>query len=155
MKFLKGMIVHHEQAILMSNLADKRTNNKTILDLADRIDVSQEDEIDFMENWLKQRDIELPSMSKKHHMHMHMVGMATPKQLEDLRNSKSTDFDRLFLQLMITHHDGAIEMVRELKKYPGSAHDPIFNEFVSDLINDQSVEIERMNFIAVSASSKT
>ena len=152
MKFLKGMIVHHEQAILMSNLADKRTNNKTILDLADRIDVSQEDEIDFMENWLKQRDIELPSMSKKHHMHMHMVGMATPKQLEDLRNSKSTDFDRLFLQLMITHHDGAIEMVRELKKYPGSAHDPIFNEFVSDLINDQSVEIERMNFIAVSLS---
>jgi uncharacterized protein (DUF305 family) len=146
------MIVHHEQAILMSNLADKRTNNKTILDLADRIDVSQEDEIDFMENWLKQRDIELPSMSKKHHMHMHMVGMATPKQLEDLRNSKSTDFDRLFLQLMITHHDGAIEMVRELKKYPGSAHDPIFNEFVSDLINDQSVEIERMNFIAVSLS---
>ena len=151
-KFLKGMIVHHEQAILMSNLADKRTNNKTILDLADRIDVSQEDEIDFMENWLKQRDIELTSMSKKHHMHMHMVGMATPKQLEDLRNSKSTDFDRLFLQLMITHHDGAIEMVRELKKYPGSAHDPIFNEFVSDLINDQSVEIERMNFIAVSLS---
>ena len=83
---------------------------------------------------------------------MHMVGMASPKDLDNLRKSDSTDFDRLFLQLMIKHHDGAIEMVKELKKYPGSANDPIFNEFVSDLINDQSVEIERMNIIAVNLS---
>ena len=151
-KFLQGMIVHHEQAILMSSFASKRTNNKTILDLAKRIDVSQEDEINFMENWLAQRDIALINKSEKHHMHMHMVGMASPKDLDNLRKSDSTDFDRLFLQLMIKHHDGAIEMVKELKKYPGSANDPIFNEFVSDLINDQSVEIERMNIIAVNLS---
>ena len=151
-KFLQGMIVHHEQAILMSSFASKRTNNKTILDLAKRIDVSQEDEINFMENWLAQRDIALINNSEKHHMHMHMVGMASPKDLDNLRKSDSTDFDRLFLQLMIKHHDGAIEMVKELKKYPGSANDPIFNEFVSDLINDQSVEIERMNIIAVNLS---
>ena len=55
-EFLKGMIVHHEQAILMSNMAAERTNNKTIIDLAKRIDVSQEDEINFMESWLKQRN---------------------------------------------------------------------------------------------------
>ena len=151
-KFLQGMIVHHEQAILMSSFASRRTNNKTILDLAKRIDVSQEDEINFMENWLAQRDIALINKSEKHHMHMHMVGMASPKDLDNLRKSDSTDFDRLFLQLMIKHHDGAIEMVKELKKYPGSANDPIFNEFVSDLINDQSVEIERMNIIAVNLS---
>ena len=151
-KFLQGMIVHHEQAILMSSFASKRTNNKTILDLAKRIDVSQEDEINFMENWLAQRGIALINNSEKHHMHMHMVGMASPKDLDNLRKSDSTDFDRLFLQLMIKHHDGAIEMVKELKKYPGSANDPIFNEFVSDLINDQSVEIERMNIIAVNLS---
>ena len=151
-KFLQGMIVHHEQAILMSSFASKRTNNKTILDLAKRIDVSQEDEINFMENWLAQRDIALINNSEKHHMHMHMVGMASLKDLDNLRKSDSTDFDRLFLQLMIKHHDGAIEMVKELKKYPGSANDPIFNEFVSDLINDQSVEIERMNIIAVNLS---
>ena len=46
-EFLKGMIVHHEQAILMSNMAAERTNNKTIIDLAKRIDVSQEDEINL------------------------------------------------------------------------------------------------------------
>ena len=101
---------------------------------------------------LAQIHIALINNSEKHHMHMHMVGMASPKDLDNLRKSDSTDFDRLFLQLMIKHHDGAIEMVKELKKYPGSANDPIFNEFVSDLINDQSVEIERMNIIAVNLS---
>ena len=152
-EFLQGMIVHHEQAILMSNMADERTNNKTIIDLAKRIDVSQEDEISFMESWLKQRNEYMNKMQDKHHMHMGMVGMATPKQLNDLRNSNSTDFDRLFLQLMITHHDGALEMVEELKKYPGNAYDPVLNEFVSDLVNDQGVEIERMNGILVSLSN--
>ena len=152
-EFLQGMIVHHEQAIVMSNMADERTNNKTIIDLAKRIDVSQEDEINFMESWLKQRNEYMNKMQDKHHMHMSMVGMATPKQLNDLRNSNSTDFDRLFLQLMITHHDGALEMVEELKKYPGNAYDPVLNEFVSDLVNDQGVEIERMNGILVSLSN--
>jgi len=156
-KFLQGMIVHHEQAILMSEMADIRTNNKTILDLAKRIDASQKDEINFMESWLKDRD-EFNNISnnshQNHKMHasMNMEGMATPKQLDDLRNSNSTDFDRLFLKLMINHHDGALEMVEELKKYPGNAYDPILNEFVSDLINDQGVEIERMNVILVGLS---
>ncbi len=156
-KFLQGMIIHHEQAILMSEMADIRTNNKTILDLAKRIDASQKDEINFMESWLKDRD-EFNNISnnshQNHKMHasMNMEGMATPKQLDDLRNSKSTDFDRLFLKLMINHHDGALEMVEELKKYPGNAYDPILNEFVSDLINDQGVEIERMNVILVGLS---
>ena len=157
-KFLQGMIVHHEQAIIMSEMANERTNNKIILDLAKRIDVSQKDEINFMESWLKQRNEYADSshsdhhMHESHHMHMNMAGMATPKQLNDLSNSKSTDFDRLFLQLMITHHDGALEMVEELKKYPGNAYDPILNEFVSDLVNDQGVEIERMNGILVGLS---
>ena len=101
-KFLQGMIVHHEQAVIMSNMADERTNNKMILDLAKRIDVSQEDEIDFMESWLKQRNEYKNNIKSSHHMHLNMVGMATPKQLDNLKNSRSTDFDRLFLQLMIT-----------------------------------------------------
>jgi hypothetical protein len=83
---------------------------------------------------------------------MEMAGMASPQQLKSLENSESTDFDRLFLQLMIAHHDGALEMVKELKKFPGSANDPLLNEFVSDLVNDQGVEIERMNLIAVNLS---
>ena len=53
---------------------------------------------------------------------------------------------------MISHHDGALKMVKDLKEYPGAAYDPILNEFVSDLVNDQSIEIERMNIIAVNLS---
>jgi uncharacterized protein (DUF305 family) len=150
--FLQGMIMHHRQAILMSKLAKNRTNNKTILDLADRIDFSQADEIDFMEAWLESKN-KLQSESKdNHHLHIKMSGMASETQLKKLKSSIATDFDRLFLQLMITHHDGALEMVDELKKYPGSAYDPILNEFVSDLVNDQAVEIERMNSISVNLS---
>ena len=151
-KFLQGMIVHHQQAIVMSKLAGKRTNNKTIIDLANRIDLSQVDEINFMESWLSSRNQNAHEMNHKDHMHMSMSGMATPAQIESLKNSNSTDFDRLFLQLMIKHHDGALDMVDELKKYPGSANDQLLNEFVSDLINDQAVEIERMNLIAVNLS---
>ena len=149
-KFLQGMIIHHQQAILMSSMADKRTNNETIVDLAKRIDVSQEDEINFMESWLYDRG-ENTNMPH-HNMGMGMAGMATPKQLEDLKNTKATDFDRLFLQLMIAHHDGALKMVEELREFSGSAYDPILSEFVSDLVNDQGVEIERMNTIAVNLS---
>ena len=54
--FLQGMIIHHQQAIVMSNMAENRTNNKVILELAKRIEVSQEDEINFMGSWLKERD---------------------------------------------------------------------------------------------------
>ena len=81
-----------------------------------------------------------------------MSGMASETQLKKLKSSIATDFDRLFLQLMIAHHDGALEMVDDLKKYPGSAYDPLLNEFVSDLVNDQAIEIERMNSIAVNLS---
>ena len=69
------MIVHHEQAVLMSSYVESRTNNKTILDLAKRIDVSQVDEINFMESWLKARN-EVVSMNHMNHMNhgndMHM-----------------------------------------------------------------------------------
>ena len=150
--FLQGMIIHHQQAIVMSNMADKRTNNKTIVDLANRIDASQEDEISFMKNWLNLRDEDISLNHSDHHMHIGMAGMASDSQLKELENSDSTDFDRLFLQLMISHHDGALKMVKDLKEYPGSAYDPILNEFISDLVNDQSVEIERMNGIAVNLS---
>ncbi|MAV85981.1 MAG: DUF305 domain-containing protein [Gammaproteobacteria bacterium] len=150
--FLQGMIIHHQQAIVMSNMADKRTNNKTIVDLANRIDASQEDEISFMENWLNLRDEDISINHSDHHMQIGMAGMASKSQLKELEKSESTDFDRLFLQLMISHHDGALKMVKDLKEYPGTAYDPILSEFISDLVNDQSVEIERMNAIAVNLS---
>ena len=149
--FMQGMIVHHEQALIMSKLAKQRTNSKAIIDLAGRIEGSQEDEIEFMTSWLKDRDESTKYKMKDMGMHK-MAGMASPLQLKNLENSKSIDFDRLFLQLMIAHHDGAIEMVDMLKKQPGSQYDQLLSEFVSDLVNDQAIEIERMNGILINLS---
>ena len=151
--FMQGMIIHHYQAFLMSEMATSRTNNQTILDLAGRIDISQQDEISFMENWLLDMGQTVPDPSKSNHMHHHkMMGMATPEQMQQLSQSDSTDFDRMYLNLMIKHHEGAIDMVDRLNEYPGSAYDPQLYEFVSDLTNDQGVEIERMNGILIDLS---
>jgi len=152
--FLQGMIIHHHQAMIMSDMATDRTNSKSILDLAGRIDVSQEDEINFMQTWLREREENVPNPMAMQNMDSdhNMMGMATPEQLDQLAESKSIDFDKLFLSLMITHHDGAIKMVEELRKQRGSAYDPILNEFATDVTNDQAVEIERMNILLVGLS---
>ena len=153
--FMQDMIIHHHQALLMAILAAPSTNNQAILDLAGRIDVSQADEISFMQDWLGEREEQVldPTAEHSEHTHHNMMGMATPEQMTQLAESKSTDFDRLFLQLMITHHDGAVKMVKELREQPGSTYDPLLNEFASDVTNDQAVEIERMNALLIGLSS--
>ena len=115
--FMQGMIIHHYQAFLMSEMATSRTNNQTILDLAGRIDISQQDEISFMENWLLDMSQTVPDPSKSNQMHHHkMMGMATPEQMQQLSQSDSTDFDRMYLNLMINHHEGASDMVDRLNE---------------------------------------
>ena len=148
--FMNHMIVHHEQALTLSRLAPNRTNTQEILDLAGRIDVSQEDEISFMQGWLEERNIEVHAHMSMHHMKM--MGMASDQDIAKLSSSKGMEFDELFLRLMITHHEGALDMVKELKRQPGSAYDPLMFEFVSDLSNDQGVEIERMNTLLTGLS---
>ena len=148
--FMNHMIVHHEQALTLSRLAPNRTNTEEILDLAGRIDVSQEDEISFMQGWLEERNIEVHAHMSMHHMKM--MGMASDQDIAKLSNSKGMEFDELFLRLMIAHHEGALDMVKELKRQPGSAYDPLMFEFVSDLSNDQGVEIERMNTLLTGLS---
>jgi uncharacterized protein (DUF305 family) len=159
-EFMQGMILHHHQAMIMSDMAVDRTNSISVLDLAGKILVTQEDEVDFMQNWLRDRGVIALDPEKYNEMHAHhdmvsmddMAGMATAEELEELERVNSTDFDRLFLKLMINHHDGAIKMVDKLRKQRGSAYDPILNEFASDVVNDQSVEIERMNYLLVALS---
>ena len=148
--FMNHMIVHHEQALTLSRLAPNRTNTEEILDLAGRIDVSQEDEISFMQGWLEERNIEVHAHMSIHHMKM--MGMASDQDIAELSRSKGMEFDELFLRLMIAHHEGALDMVKELKRQPGSAYDPLMFEFVSDLSNDQGVEIERMNTLLTGLS---
>jgi uncharacterized protein (DUF305 family) len=152
--FMQEMIIHHQQALEMSILASDRTNNESVLDLAERIKVSQDDEMLFMSDWLIERSKTAPDLEHKHHHHTghNMMGMATSDQMRELRSSKGTEFDRLYLTLMIQHHDGAVKMVEHLRDQPGSAYDASLDEFVSDVENDQAAEIERMNGLLVGLS---
>ena len=92
-EFMQDMIIHHHQALVMSRLAAQSTNNQAILDLAGRIDVSQEDEISFMQGWLREREEQVPDPTAEHSLHTHhtMIGMATSEQMTQLAESKSTD----------------------------------------------------------------
>ncbi|MDH3431390.1 MAG: DUF305 domain-containing protein [Gammaproteobacteria bacterium] len=153
-QFVQDMIPHHHQAMEMAALVADRTNRPELIDVAGRIDASQGDEIAFMQQWLRERGEHVPDPTEHDAMHTShaMAGMATPEQMAALAASEGTAFDRLFLKLMITHHEGAVKMVEELLEQPGSAYDPILFEFTSDINNDQMAEIERMNALLVSLS---
>jgi uncharacterized protein (DUF305 family) len=165
-QFLRDMIPHHQQAIDMAALANDRTNRKELLDAAGRIDASQKDEIEFMQTWLAARSEPAPDATahSAHASHdasgasaangtSRMKGMATPEQMAALAAAEGTDFDRMFLELMIKHHEGAVEMVEELLEQPGSAYEPTLFEFTNDVTNDQEAEIERMNALLIELST--
>ena len=153
-RFMQDMIPHHHQAVQMAELVADRTNRQELVDAAGRINLSQRDEIEFMELWLSDRGESVPNASDHEAMHTdhRMAGMATPEQLAELAASDATDFDRIFLQLMITHHEGAVTMVEELLDQPGAAYDPVLFEFTNDVTNDQTAEIERMHALLITLS---
>ncbi len=153
-QFMQDMIPHHHQAIEMSQLVAERTNNAEVIEIAGRIDASQGDEIEFMQTWLSDRGEAVPDPTAHHAMHTshQMAGMASPEQMAQLADTNGAEFDRLFLQLMIAHHEGAVTMVEELIEQPGSAYDPVLFEFTTDITNDQTSEIERMNGMLVDLS---
>jgi|SaaInlV_100m_DNA_5_1039725.scaffolds.fasta_scaffold01660_5 uncharacterized protein (DUF305 family) len=152
-QFIQDMMVHHQQALDMAVLAKDRTNSPGVLDASGRIEASQADEIAFMTQWLTVRGE--PLINQLHaddHQHHVMMGMATPAQMQSLRDATGSDFDRHFLSLMITHHEGALEMVETLMEQPGAAYDPTLFEFTTDIVNDQEKEIERMHGLLVGLS---
>ena len=153
-RFMQDMIPHHKQALEMAALAPERTNRPVLLEAARRIDASQAAEIEFMKDWLAARGQTVPDpVDEAMHAHHGMRGMATPEQMTALATATATDFDRLFLELMIRHHDGALKMVKALLDQPGSAFDPLLYEFATSITNDQTTEIERMNALLVTLSS--
>ena len=104
--FAQMMIPHHEQAISMSETALKKSRNQAILKLSNQIKSLQGTEKSQLAYWLKATD---SSMTMDHDMQM--SGMLTTKELASLKRLTGTQFDRTFLQLMIKHHQGALEML--------------------------------------------
>ncbi|KLI65268.1 DUF305 domain-containing protein [Aurantiacibacter marinus] len=142
--FMQGMIVHHQQAVEMAGLVATRTNDETVTAVAGRIDASQQDEINFMREWLGGIGQPTAMAGMGHADHVGMAGMASPAQLAELAAARGVNFDRLFLLMMINHHEGAITMVDDLLRLQGTATDPVLYDFTSEVKSDQQAEIDRM-----------
>jgi uncharacterized protein (DUF305 family) len=144
-QFMQGMISHHAQALEMTALLPSRTSSEDMRLLARRIEVSQADEITMMQRWLEVRGQEVPGLHA-HHVHgaTLMPGMLTAEEMGRLAEATGAAFDRLFLELMIKHHDGALIMVKELFSNAGAGQESEIFAFASDVEADQRMEIDRM-----------
>ncbi|HEX2079660.1 MAG TPA: DUF305 domain-containing protein, partial [Longimicrobium sp.] len=146
-RFIRGMLAHHAQALEMTALVPGRTTRQDIHLLAERIDVSQRDEIALMERWLRARGEAVPAAGEHTHHgadHPQMPGMLTPEEMSRLAAASGAEFDRLFLELMIRHHEGALAMVAELFATPGGGQASDIFQIASDVDADQRAEIARM-----------
>ena len=146
---MQGMIMHHAQAVEMTDLIESRTTNKGIHLIGSRISKSQADEMEFMKRWLEIRGEKLSMSSHGGHSHgaSHqgmMPGMLTPQQMDALKNARGSEFDRLFLEGMIQHHKGALVMVKELFDTSGSGQDAELFNFATDVDSGQRAEIKVM-----------
>lgn len=146
--FMKGMVHHHAQALRMTALVPKRSTSRGIELLAQRIDLSQEGEIEQMRDWLEARGEKAPALHRAHgHAHgsgeVLMPGMLTEAELKRLAAARGAAFDRLFLRFMIRHHEGAQTMVRDLYTKGGGFESDV-DAFARHVDSDQTIEIVRM-----------
>lgn len=151
-RFMSGMIPHHAQAIRMARWAATNGAGAELQALAARITNAQQDEILVMQHWLRDRHQPVPEadpagmkmvMGGEEHHHL-MPGMLIPDQMARLEAARGAEFDRLFLQLMIQHHKGAVAMVAELFSHDGAGLDDTVFKLASDINVDQTTEIARM-----------
>ena len=136
--YVQMMIAHHRQALTMTALAPQRAGSEQVRKVAERISAAQRPEIGAMEGWLKNNGGPRKEGTHDHHA---MPGMATEAQLAELRKAEGAAFDRLFLRLLITHHEGAVSMAAEVL---GSGNNVLVEEMANDVIAQQSSEINRM-----------
>ncbi|GAB2729697.1 DUF305 domain-containing protein [Streptomyces bullii] len=140
--YARMMIVHHAQALEMTELAPKQAESTQVKRLAERITAAQKPEIEAMRGWLKKHGKAEKDDGHGHgHGHAAMPGMATEAQLKKLRTAHGKAFDQLFLTLMITHHEGAITMATDVKAQGNNIQ---VEEMADEVIAQQTSEITRM-----------
>jgi len=148
-KFMQGMIHHHNQALLMAAMIPTHTESPELIAMGKKIQISQSGEIQAMKEWLTARHQEVPMIMPDGAAMMGpmdmaaMPGMLTPEQMKTLDNSRGGKFDELFLTGMIQHHKGALTMVADLRA-GGGARETNIGDFCNQVDNDQRMEITRM-----------
>ncbi len=159
--FMTGMIGHHAQALVMAGLAPTHGASPAVQTLSARIINAQKDEIATMQHWLRDRGQPVPEVNitgttlivHGPDYAMHMPGMLTPEQIQELDDARGRDFDRLFLTYMIQHHQGAVTMVHSLFGTNGAAQDGAVFKLASDIQVDQITEIARMELMLEALST--
>lgn len=151
-EFMRGMIHHHAQAVLIAKWAPTHGAGADLQRFAERVVVAQNDEIVTMQTWLRDKGEKVPdatpgpmrmTMNGVEH-DMLMPGMLTEADLRQLDARRGVAFDTLFLTFMIRHHEGAIDMVESLFGAARAAQDETVFRFASDVVADQTTEIRVM-----------
>jgi len=146
-EFVEMMIPHHYQALLMSQMAPARSNNAELRALASRIDVEQGLEISMMQGWQSTNGLPVTNaqMAYEHMLQMpemlEAMGMATPAEMSALSASSGAAFDRLYLELMIEHHNGAVDMLVHVLSH---GQDTNLQFWATDMLTAQSIQIWQM-----------
>jgi uncharacterized protein (DUF305 family) len=151
-EFMTGMIPHHAQAVLISKWAPTHGASDELQRMCERIVVSQSQEIGIIQGWLREKGRPVPPADATHHRmtmngmthDMLMPGMLTPEELAKLNAARGNEFDKLFLEYMIKHHNGAVSMVDELIKKNGGGVDELVFKMAGDIYADQTTEVDRM-----------
>lgn len=143
--FLQQMYPHHAQAVDMAELAEGRSQNPEVLDLATKIKNAQAPEMEQMTKLLASFGKPAPTTAMQgmdHGMDGGMgMGMMTQEQMNMLKEASGADFDRMFLEMMVDHHEGAIEMAEtELKDGRNSE----VKEMAQAIVDAQTAEIEQI-----------
>ncbi|MFJ4977345.1 DUF305 domain-containing protein [Streptomyces coeruleorubidus] len=151
--FAQMMIPHHEQALEMSKLADGRASDAEIKTLAADIEKAQDPEIQTMKSWLKawgkpeSAGESMPGMDHGSGGMDHgsgMSGMMSDEDMKKLKDAKGTEFDRMFAELMIEHHEGAITMAEDERK---KGRDATAKKLAADVVKTQSAEVAKFEKI--------
>jgi uncharacterized protein (DUF305 family) len=129
--FAEAMIPHHQQAVDISEFALTNTSNSAVVAIAEKIIGEQAPEIEKMTPWLEGSSADFTMM---------MDGMLTRAQVKELEAAKDSQFDALYVQYMVQHHEGAIAMAADAV----GIDDPELSEFANEIIVNQSAEIEEL-----------
>lgn len=158
-RFATDMITHHRQAIDMAQLAETRAGSQQVKDLAMKIKAAQDPEITTMSDWLRQWGQPVPSpmagmpgmdhgMAGMDHGAT-MPGMMSDTEMTQLTGASGAAFDQLFLQLMVKHHQGAIEMAGTEQRQGQAAQ---AKQLASKIATDQATEITQMQALLATRS---
>ena len=145
-EFTSTMIGHHDQAVEMAELVEGRTDNAELIALASTIEKAQDAEIEQMEDRLESWGVSIDGLDDGHENmghggHSAMPGMLSPDQMTALRDARGPEFDRLWLEGMIRHHEGAIAMADAVL---ADGVDPATKTLALEVKRTQQAEIDQM-----------